>query len=863
MCGIAGVIGKRIFSKREIEEYLICFKSSLTHRGPDDKGEYIGANCGFAHLRLSIVDITGGHQPIFNDNKSIGIIYNGEVYNYLALKEELEGKGYSFHTKTDTEVILKAYEEYGVEALEKLNGMFSFCIWDMKNETTYLVRDPFGIKPLYFYEDCNQFIFASELKAILGIQGIDLSLDSIGFQDYLMFRYVQAPYTFFKKIRRIEAGTYLQIKNGVAAQFRYWDISYKDPNPILKVKEVKEELIHKIQNAVKSQLMGEVPIGVLLSGGIDSSAIAYFIHKSGADLTTFNIGFPDINEFEYSRAVAKRYGLRHVEVVTTIDELIVNLESVLLALDEPIADPACLPLYRLSEELKKHVTVVLSGEGGDELFAGYNQYRQVLDENHSYSKRFEIFMEKSWYFKNYQDFLKDPFIPPHILRYKKYYDEQPPLNGMLAYDLKTWMPENLMMKADKIMMAHSLEGRFPFLDKELFEYVSGISQDYKLSPDGTTKWILKEIMQPYLPDNIIKRPKMGFTVPLSQMVERLKPLITETFLNARNSCVSEVLNIKYLNEFVNMYYTEKKFPALQIWTVFIMLYWFQSAFTKFRYSNVQAEDKTNPFESLSPYDIRNEVSKPFLRGKGIEIGAGASPQKLPKGAVCEYFDKRSTQELAQLFNVNENSLYKVYSLDTYWKRFPEGADFLIAHNVLEHTANPIKSLIEWNNYVKNDGIIVVSLPNFKHCWDKDRLIPSFEHLVLDYLLERDEDSFESREHIYSFLMGWLDEGWIKGRDKYALAWAAHTSAKAEKNDLHWHAFDIGLTRKVVLLSAFLAGKTIKIEEMRGPDSINSRTKGDIIVVYRIFNNPNNFLKKIDSAKKEFVEILKELTEFPD
>ena len=871
MCGIAGIIGKKRFSDNEIREYLVRLRSAIIHRGPDEEGEYIGKNCGFAHTRLSIVDIAGGHQPIFNDNKNTGIIYNGEVYNYLDLKKELEEKGHSFHTKTDTEVILNAYEEYGVEAFEKLNGMFSFCIWDLKNETTYLVRDPFGIKPLYIYEDYNQFIFASELKAILGVPGIDLSLDSAGFQDYLMFRYVQAPYTFFKKIRRIEAGTYLRIKNCIGARFRYWDISYKDPYPIPKINDVKEELSHRIQSAVKSQLMGDVPIGVLLSGGIDSSAIAYFIHKNGADLTTFNIGFPEVNEFEYSRAVAGRYGLKHIEIVTTIEEMINNFDDVILALDEPIADPACFPLYKLAQELKKQVTVVLSGEGGDELFAGYNQYAQALGDNSPHQTKFDTFMEKSWYFRNYRDFLKDPFVPPHILRHKKYYDEQPHLNGMLAYDLKTWIPENLMMKADKIMMAHSLEGRFPFLDKDLFEYVSGIPQDWKVTNDGITKWILKEIMRPHLPDIITKRPKMGFTVPVAQMVKRLKPLLMEVFASAKNSCLSDILNTDLLSQLVNVHYDKNIGSVLQIWSSFVLIYWFQTALPKYRTegkilpgrnNNTSVKYRTNLFEGLSLYDIRFEISRQFLKGKGIEIGAGASPQRLPDGVVCEYFDKRNADELSGLFNISKNDLKQVYSLGEFWKRFPDGADFLIAHQVLEHTPNPILTLVEWNNYLKDGGVVVISVPDSESLPDKDRLIPPFEHVLSDFILGRSDNSFESREHIYSFLMGWLDNGWLKAQDKYALAWAAHNSAKAKSNDLHWHALDTELFEKIIRVSAFFANRTIVIEDMARPDSIETRTKGDIVYVYRLFSNTTDdrHLNEIELTRNQLLNCFKKINE---
>jgi asparagine synthase (glutamine-hydrolysing) len=582
MCGIAGIIKKKGPASLEVREFLDVCRRSMHHRGPDDWGICAREESGFINLRLAIVDIAGGRQPIFSDDGRVGIVYNGEVYNYRELREDLKARGYTFKTNTDTEVILHAYEAFGEDSFNRLNGMFCFCIWDDRQDIVYLVRDPIGIKPLYLYEDDTCFSFSSELKALIGIQGLDLSLDPAGFQDYLMFRYVQAPFTFFKKIRRLDAGTYLKIKKGVAAQYRYWDISYNDPYPWPDIMETKETLLGKLKKAVLSQLMGEVPIGILLSGGIDSSAIAYLVHTSGADLMTFNIGFPTVNEFEYSDAVASRYGLRHVKISISEEELLDSFEEVMLAVDEPIADPACLPLFRLCEELKQYVTVVLSGEGGDELFAGYPQYAHIASSDPGYNRRFVAFMERSRYFQDYPSFLKDPRQPPHVLRHQKYFEEQPLLNGMLAYDMKTWVPENLMMKADKIMMAHSLEGRFPFLDKELFEFVSLLPQPFKLSPDGTTKWLLKDLAEPYLPKSVVKRPKMGFTVPVSQLLSVMKPRVLEAVDGAKHSEISEILNSDYINSVVHSFYKGARISPLQIWTLFILCCWFSYSFPRYK-----------------------------------------------------------------------------------------------------------------------------------------------------------------------------------------------------------------------------------------------------------------------------------------
>jgi asparagine synthase (glutamine-hydrolysing) len=316
--------------------------------------------------------------------------------------------------------------------------------------------------------------------------------------------------------------------------------------------------------------MGEVPIGVLLSGGIDSSAISYFIHKNNANLTTFNIGYPEVNEFQYSREVAKKFNLKHIEVVTTIDELIQNFDNVISALDEPIADPACFPLYILCNELKKHVTVVLSGEGGDELFTGYPQY--VTVNNTATPDPFQFFLEKSYYFLNYKDFFTDPDI--HAIHRHEHYFDMPSnlLNAMSSYDMKTWVPENLMMKADKILMAHSLEGRFPFLDDRVINFANKLPSNLKLN-GNITKYILKNAMKRYLPDTIINRSKMGFTVPVTEILEKMKSIVMETFNNT--NIFNDILNIDTIKNVPINYYNNKpgRYSGLQVWSIFIFLQW--------------------------------------------------------------------------------------------------------------------------------------------------------------------------------------------------------------------------------------------------------------------------------------------------
>lgn len=573
MCGIIGVIAKPN-SEIDFHSTLDIMKKKTAHRGPDDYGQHIGANFAAANLRLSIVDKAGGHQPIYSADKQIGIVYNGEVYNFPELKKDLEEKGHQFTTDSDTEVVLKMYEEYGPEGFDKLNGMFAACIWDNRTGEIYLVRDPLGIKPLYIYEDDQQIIFSSELKGILALPDLNRNLNPFGIQDYLFFRYTAAPYTIFQNIIKARPGYFYRFSNNQLSHFPFYEIKHHDGDSAkFPIEETKSEIDRLFKNSVRSQLMGEVPVGALLSGGIDSSAIAYYLNQLGANLTTFNIGFPEVNEFEYSREIARQFNLQHIEITTSVDILIDQYDQINHYLDEPMADPACLPLYILAKELKKHVTVVLSGEGGDELFAGYPQYLHTPNADTDYLGKYPAFLQQSFYFDNFCQFFNDQTIAPHHLRHRKYFSENTLLNGMLNHDLHNWLPDNLMMKADKILMSQSLEGRFPFLDHDLLKYVSQLPTEYKIR-DGITKWILKEIMLPKLPEKIVNRPKMGFTVPVDLLLQKMKDKVLDTINTSAHGPLVQILNLPHIKESTENYYRgDKSISHLQIWTVFTLLFW--------------------------------------------------------------------------------------------------------------------------------------------------------------------------------------------------------------------------------------------------------------------------------------------------
>jgi asparagine synthase (glutamine-hydrolysing) len=596
MCGIFGLISKSEGYSDQFQSELL--KETIQHRGPSGSGVHHFKN-GFAgNVRLAIVDRAGGHQPIYTGDEKFGIVYNGEVYNHNELRDQLTNLGHSFHTKSDTEVVLQSYVAYGVAAFDKLNGMFAFCLWDEAKDIKYLVRDQIGIKPLYVYEDGNVIVFSSEIKSLLSFPNLDLSLNPLGLQDYLLYRYIPGPHTLYKRIRKLEPGTYLEIKsNGSATQWRYWDTSYSESYPPLSLSDAKEQLDDLMTKSVKSQLMGEVPVGVLLSGGLDSSVISYYVKKANANLKTFNIGFPDVNEFAYSRQVAKKFGLEHFEIETTVDELVARYDKVSLAIDEPLSDPACLPLYRLGEELKKHVVVVLSGEGGDELFAGYNQYGEVLGEPLEYNEEYNYFIKRSWYFQDHMDFLNDKTIPPSHLRFRKYFEENPLLNGMLNFDMKTWMPDNLMMKADKILMSHSLEGRFPFLDLNVFNFSCELPENFKLK-GKITKFLLRDLVDSVMPKDIIQRPKMGFTVPVDQLNLKMKDLAMTCLQEIVSTEMGALLDVKKIQELFRSYYRKPEGQNhLKIWTLFTLFYWYLTTIPRYTVKIQSLFDRRNVQDS--------------------------------------------------------------------------------------------------------------------------------------------------------------------------------------------------------------------------------------------------------------------------
>jgi asparagine synthase (glutamine-hydrolysing) len=583
MCGIAGIHYKRDVDASLLERVTQHFGSSLKHRGPDAFGVHRGPRAVYVNLRLAIVDRSGGDQPMYGPDRQRGIVYNGEVYNWQTLRQPLEDK-YPFSTHCDTEAVLASVLELGNAGLASLNGMFGLCIWDDRIGSFLLARDRFGAKPLYVYEDSNCIAFASELRTLLGIEGLDHTLDPVGFQDLLSYRYNLAPHTMFARIRKLPAGCVLRFDGRTSRIERFAEIELHEPAKARSEADYLAELHTLMGSAVRSQLMGEVPMGVLLSGGLDSSAIAAYVRRAGAHLKAYSIGFPEVNEFEFSREVARQFDLDYVEVMMTQDELRADMDEVIAQLDEPMADPACFALSRLSRRIREDVTVVLSGEGGDELFAGYGHHQLALRQGLDRDTLFAHFFFQSANFLDANNWLRDKTLPPHHLRLRTHFDRaDTTLNGMQCLELHSWMPENLMMKADKVLMTHSLEGRFPFLDLDLWRFASALPQSMKLPHAGSSKHVLRRLMFTQLPRSVIDRRKMGFTVPPAFFLQTMQPRLLAAVDALRHQSVGQLLDLDAITLLIRSYYAgDASIPVFKVWNIAVMLLWWTEVYPGLR-----------------------------------------------------------------------------------------------------------------------------------------------------------------------------------------------------------------------------------------------------------------------------------------
>ena len=606
--------------RRRIDRGLLArMNDSQLHRGPDEGGLHTEPGLGLGHRRLSIIDLSSGQQPLFNEDGSVVVVYNGEIYNFPQLMKELSAAGHQFRTRCDTEVIVHAWEEWGENCVQRLRGMFAFALWDRSRRRLFLARDRLGIKPLFYATlPDGQLIFGSELKALLVHPGLKRELDPRAVEDYFAYGYIPEPKTIFQSVHKLAPGHTVSFGPGQPepAPRRYWDVPFA-PLPAMSAAEAADELRQRIREAVNIRLIAEVPLGAFLSGGVDSSAVvATMAGLSGKPVNTCSIAFgdPAYNEADYAARVAGRYRTRHhVEHVDADDfELIDKLAQVY---DEPFADSSALPTYRVCELARKHVTVALSGDGGDENLAGYRRYRWHLYEERLRSRLplglrrplfgalGQLYPKADWAprvlrakstlealardsvagFFHSVSLLGDPlrarlFSPAfksslqgyHAVDVLREHDRQAPTDhplGRVQYlDLKTWLVGDILTKVDRASMAHALEVRVPLLDHQLVEWMSGLPATLKLrGREG--KYLLKKASEPLLPHDILYRPKMGFSIPLAAwfrgpLRERVREMIGGSTLSD-----SGMFNPRFLQQLVDHHQSGRSDHSTALWAL--------------------------------------------------------------------------------------------------------------------------------------------------------------------------------------------------------------------------------------------------------------------------------------------------------
>ena len=534
----------------------------LHHRGPDERGIWTGDGVSLGSCRLAVIDPAGGRQPIWNEDETLGIVYNGELYNFLDLRAELKGLGHAFRTRTDTEVVLHAYEEWGVASLDRMNGMFAYAIWDIRTRRAFLARDRLGEKPLYYFRDGRRLVFASEVKAILADPTVPREIDMRGLGNFLAFGHAMAPQTMLRGIRKLRPAHYLLVGGGRVDEVRYWNVGREPAEPVRSDDDYAEEVRTLLDDSVRRRLLADVPVGAFLSGGIDSSAVVALMRQhSSLPVKTFSLGFgqgPAYDELPDARRVATALGTEHHELRIHEVDTAELLPDLAYQYDEPFSDPAALPVYLLSRFARQHVTVVLTGEGGDELFGGYRRY--AVDRlSHPYRRLPDIVTGRlapalaehlpglrrtkralramavrdpgrryALWLDVFGPDLRREILVPDAFAASADHDPAEPyarhyaalngssaadhLNRLMYTDLMTWLPDTYLEKVDKASMAWSLEARLPMLDHRLVELAFRIPGPRKVR-GLSTKRILRRAVAPLVPAEVLRKRKHGFAVP--------------------------------------------------------------------------------------------------------------------------------------------------------------------------------------------------------------------------------------------------------------------------------------------------------------------------------------------------------------
>lgn len=619
MCGIVGIFDTR--GKQPInDELLTRMNQAQLHRGPDEGGIHTEPGVGLGHRRLSIIDLSSGHQPLFNEDGSVVVVYNGEIYNFQSLSEELQAAGHVFRTHCDTEVIVHAWEEWGEKCVDRFRGMFAFAIWDRNRETLFLARDRLGKKPLYYaLLASGELIFASELKALQAHPQFLREMDPCAIEEYFCFGYVPDPRTIYKQAKKLPPAHTLTLRRGdpLPEPKEYWDVPFS-PVAAGSEQDVQQELIARLREAVEMRLVSEVPLGAFLSGGVDSSAIvAMMAQLSPADpVNTCSIAFndPKYNESEFAALVANQYKTKHYTEQVESDDFDL-LDQLSQIYDEPYADSSAIPTYRVCQLARKHVTVALSGDGGDENFAGYRRYRWHMNEERVrsmlplalrgpvFGMLGRVYPKMDWAPKIFRAkstlqalaresaaaYLHSVSIMHDAMRAQlfssafrselqgydatevfRYHARKSPTDHPLSLvqylDFKTYLPGDILTKVDRASMAHSLEVRVPILDHEFVEWVSGLPPALKLQ-NREGKYIFKKALEPHVPNDVLYRPKMGFAVPLASWFRGPLRSRVRTALLGQSLRETGIFNDAYLERIVNEHQSGMGEHSAAIWSL--------------------------------------------------------------------------------------------------------------------------------------------------------------------------------------------------------------------------------------------------------------------------------------------------------
>ena len=621
MCGICGYVSKNIE-----KDILLRMCAALMRRGPDESGFFIEEDkVGLAMQRLSIIDLDTGKQPISNEDDTVTIVFNGEIYNYLEIRTNLEKKGHKFKTLSDTEVIVHLYEDYGDYCVEHLNGMFAFALWDKKEEKLLLARDRMGKKPLHYAQFNDAFIFGSEIKAILQHPIAYRQMDLFSVTKYLLYEYVPAPNTLYSNIKKLLPGHMLIYKNGKVDIKRYWDVCLAEPGScLLKEDECIDNIFILLRESIERRLRSDVPLGVFLSGGIDSSAIVAIMSEflGGNNIHTFSIGFedPSFDEIPYAREVAKYFETNHHEHTFSLKDAISIIPEVSEYVDEPLADASLLPTYLLSKFTRQHVKVALGGDGGDELFGGYPTLlaHKLVDiytllpkfgrsAIESVVRKLPVSLNNMSFDFKAKRFIKGigyPHERQHAVwlgafdylelndllssEFKKYLNESDvyidvykqlencqadnTINRMLYLDMKMYLQDDILVKVDRASMANSLEVRAPFLDYKLVEFVASLPPEFKLH-NFTSKYILKKTLEHILPKSILKRPKKGFGIPVAKWLrEDLKDMMLDMLSSERLKRIG-IFEPEHVRKLIRDHLTGKVDNRKPLWTLLMFELW--------------------------------------------------------------------------------------------------------------------------------------------------------------------------------------------------------------------------------------------------------------------------------------------------